>query len=181
MEWASLLTGTLTSAASGGILGFLGSAVGGVMKYFQTRQQHKHEQAKWAHEAILLDKEHARNREEDEHELTMLSEQGSWEGLNASIQSESGIGDTYKWVNAIRALFRPALTTGLVVIAFIIFKDLSAMLTTLEPSAFTGILTPEEARALLVYDVNALVFSASTAVVWWFGDRAFAPPGMKNR
>jgi hypothetical protein len=63
-----------------------------------------------------------------------------------------------------------------------IFKDLSAMLTGTGASVLApGTFTPEQAKELLVYDVKSLVFSASTAVVWWFGDRAFAPPGMKNR
>lgn len=177
MEW---LAGILGNAASGGIFGFLGSAMGGLFKYFQTRQQQKFEEKKWKHELALIDKEHERGREEDEHELAVISQQGAWSGLTTSIEADSGVGDTYKWVNAIKALYRPVLTTGLVLIAYMIFKDLSTMLMAGE-SALAGIITPEQAKELLVYDVNSLVFSASTAVVWWFGDRAFAPPGMKNR
>jgi hypothetical protein len=177
MEWIASLLG---NAASGGVFGFLASAVGGVFKYFQTRQQQKFEEKKWQHELALINKEHDRDREEDEHELAVISQQGAWSGLTTSIEADAKVGDTYKWVNAIKALYRPVLTTGLVLIAYMIFKDLSAMLAT-GGSVLTGVFTPEQAKELLVYDVNSLVFSASTAVVWWFGDRAFAPPGMKNR
>lgn len=186
MEWLTDilggLGGTALSAAGGGIFGFIGSAVGGVFKYFQTKQQQKFEEKKWTHELRLIDKEHERGREEDEHELAVISQQGAWSGLNTSIQAEASGGETYKWVNAIKALYRPLLTTGLVLIAYMIFKDLSAMMTGTGTSVLApGVFTPEQARELLVYNVNSLVFSASTAVVWWFGDRAFAPPGMKNR
>lgn len=179
MDW---LAGILGNAASGGVFGFLGAAVGGVFKYFQTRQQQKFEEKKWKHELALIDKEQAREREEDEHELAVISQEGAWQGLNTSIQADASAGETYKWVNAVKTLYRPVLTTGLVLIAYMIFKDLSAMLTGMGTSVLApGIFTPEQAKELLVYDVNSLVFSASTAVVWWFGDRAFAPPGMKNR
>lgn len=182
MEWLSLIGGTAASAASGGIFGFIGSAVGGVFKYFQRKQEQKFEEKKWQHELALIDKEHERNREEDEHELSIISQEGAWSGLTTSIEADAKGGDTYKWVNAVKALYRPLLTTGLVVIAYLIFQDLVAMLSEAQDAAvLTKVFTPEQARQLLVYNVNSLVFSASTAVVWWFGDRAFAPPGMKNR
>jgi hypothetical protein len=181
MDWADLLGGA-TSAMSGGIFGFIGSAVGGIFKYFQVRQQHKFEEKKWKHELVLLDKEHERDRQEDEHELSVISQQGAWSGLTTSIQADSVTGETYKWVNAIKTLYRPLLTTGLVAIAYLIFKDLLVMVdgntTVLVPN---NIFSPEQAKELIVYTVYSLVFSASTAVVWWFGDRAFAPPGLKNR
>lgn len=178
MDW---ITNLLGSAATGGAFGLLGSAIGGVFKYFQTRQQQKFEEKKWGHELALIDKEHERGREEDEHELSVISQQGAWSGLTTSIEADSKTDNTYKWVNAIKALYRPVLTTGLVAISYLIFKDLSAMMATGGGSTLVGVFTPEQAKELLVYDINSLVFSASTAVVWWFGDRAFAPPGMKNR
>lgn len=179
MDW---IAGLLGNAASGGVFGFLGAAVGGVFKYFQTRQQQKFEEKKWNHELALIDKEHEREREEDEHEIAVVSQKGAWQGLSTSIQADASVGDNYKLVNAVKTLYRPALTTGLVLIAYIIFKDLSAMLGGTGTSVIMpGILTPQQVKDLLIYDVNSLVFSASTAVVWWFGDRAFAPPGLKNR
>jgi hypothetical protein len=179
MEW---ITGILGSAASGGVFGFLGSAVGAAFKYFQTRQQQKFEEKKWAHELCLIDREHERSREEDEHELAVISQQGAWSGLETSIQAETAVGETYKWVNAIKALYRPVLTTGLVIVAYIIFNDLLAVMTGNGADILApGVFTPAEAKDLLVYNVNSLIFSASTAIVWWFGDRAFAPPGLKNR
>lgn len=182
MEWTSLISGITASAAGGGIFGLLGSAVGGIFKYFQTRQQQKFEKEKWIHELALLDREQKREREEDEHELAVISQQGAWAGLSASISADSSGGETYKWVNAVKALYRPVLTTGLVVIAYLIFKDFMTLLeAATETSVLAKVFTFEQARAIIVYDVNSLVFAASTAVVWWFGDRAFAPPGMKNR
>lgn len=179
MDWVASLLG---NAASGGVFGLLGSAVGGVFKYFQVKQQQKFEEKKWQHELALIDKEHAREREEDEHELAVVSQQGAWQGLGASIQADASTGETYKWATAIKTLYRPILTSALVAIAFVMFRDLSGMLTGAgRDSVLTQIFSTDQARELLSYIVNSLVFSASTAVVWWFGDRAFAPPGMKNR
>ena len=38
-----------------------------------------------------------------------------------------------------------------------------------------------EIKDLLRYMIYSLFFATTTAITWWFGDRAFAPPGMKNR
>ena len=42
------------------------------------------------------------------------------------------------------------------------------------------VLTAEDIAALIRYMVFSVFFCASTATVWWFGDRALTPPGMKN-
>jgi len=34
---------------------------------------------------------------------------------------------------------------------------------------------------IMTYIIYSVVFSCSTAIVWWFGDRALTPPGMKSR
>lgn len=180
MEWIDLVGGAVTSAASGGVFGLIGSAIGGVFKFFQTKQQQRFEEKKWNHELKLIEKENERAREEDEHELSVVAQEGAWSGLGTSIEADAGIGDSYRWVKALKELYRPALTTGLVVISYMIFRDLMSIVTD-QTSSLSRVFTAEQAKELIVYNVSSIVFSASTAVVWWFGDRAFAPPGMKNR
>ena len=157
MDWANI--------ASGGLLGLVGSLTGGVLKYFQTRQAQKFEELKWAHELKLLEIQGKRELAENEHELALSDSRGSWEGLEASIGVEEK--DSYRWVHAVKALFRPALTTGLFVLVYLIYGDLPSLLPA------------DEARDVSQYIVKSIVFAASTAGVWWFGDRAFAPPGTK--
>ena len=84
----------------------------------------------------------------------MVAAHGSQAGLTASLQAEAAIGATYQWVNAVRALVRPALTFGLA--AFLC-------------AAFFALTPGDIDRA---YVADSLVFAAVTAIVWWFGDRA---------
>jgi hypothetical protein len=167
MDWAAILgtaIGGVGSAATGGILGIFGSSLGAVAKYFQARQEHK------------------QKKEMLELQMQAVSQQGSWDGLQMSHESAKSSSDTYKWVNAIRGLYRPLLTTALLVVAYILFCDLLDIVRGSNTNdALMKFLTAGEVKELLKYIVYSLVFSTSTAIVWWFGDRAFTPPGLKNR
>ena len=59
--------------------------------------------------------------------------------------------------------------------------DLMGALDSNDGGALTAVLPPEAAAGLLRYIVFSVVFSFSTAVAWWFGDRALTPPGAKHR
>lgn len=185
MAWTEIIGSVAnvgTSAVSGGIFGIAGSLFGGVFKYFQTKQQQKFEQQKWAHELDLQKLELQRNREEDEHELAVIAQQGTWAGLDQSIKADatSTAAETYRWSKAIKELYRPFFTTAIFVFVYFIFEDLLAIVQG-KDAALSVVFSPGEAKEVLFYIVNSVTFTASTAGVWWFGDRAFAPPGMKNR
>jgi hypothetical protein len=182
MEWSAIISGIMGSAASGGLLGIFGSLLGGVFKYFQTRQQQQFEKEKWKHELDLHTLDLQRSREEDEHELAVISQQGAWQGLGQSIQADAAYAgvDTYKWSKTIKELYRPFFTTVIFVFVWIIFNDLMKLIQG-NDSSLSSIFIPGEAKELLIYIIHSVVFTACTAGLWWFGDRAFAPPGMKNR
>jgi hypothetical protein len=76
----------------------------------------------------------------------------------------------------VKDLFRPVLTAGLFVLSYVIFLDVIR-----RNGVLAHVLSPDEALELIKYIVYSVVFSATTSGVWWFGDRAFSPPGMKNR
>ena len=179
MDFIGDLLSAGANAMSGGLLGLFGSLTGGVLKYFQAKQAQAFRKEEWDHERELLQLNMEARAMETEQELAIVSQSGSYEGLRTSVIADSRVGESYRWVNAVRSLFRPLLTTGLVVVSFLIFKDVMAGLETQGKSSLA--LGPGEARAILQYIVYSLVFSTSTAIVWWFGDRAFTPPGMKNR
>lgn len=176
MEWLGDLLGVGASAASGGLFGLAGSLIGGVFKYFQAKQEHR-QRLEWAAvemDQARLDMEADQLRADNEAKL--IAAQGSWDSLQSSYAHDSG-GSSHKWANDVRSLYRPILTSGLLVMVFMIWRDIS--------SGGDGMLltyfTQGELKEVIRYIVMSVVFTASTAAVWWFGDRAFAPPGFKNR
>ena len=113
------------------------------------------------------------------HELGLESTRAkmSSDGLLASIQADQ-VQNVPSWAAGIKALFRPFLTTGLVVIAAYIFTLLLDAAYG-ESNAMSKILDINEINGMLTYTVYSLIFSACTAVAWWFGERGLAPPRSK--
>lgn len=91
-----------------------------------------------------------------EAQIKLADAAGAWRGLAASMEAEAAIGESYKWVNAVRALTRPLLTLLLWVITGLVYLGASA-----------------EARVGIV---ETATFAATAATLWWFGDR-----GQKGR
>lgn len=173
MEWLSLILGTGATAASGGLFGLLGAGIGSWFKSKQQAAQRLEDSDKRGHELKLLEMHMAQDQQETEQELAIISQQGSWKGLSESINADSRIADTHKWVNDLKSLFRPFLTVCLWVLAGWVFHKVS--------SRGLEALNQAEVNELVKYMVYTVFFCASTATTWWFGDRALAPPGMKNR
>ncbi|MGB3627144.1 MAG: hypothetical protein WA989_15035 [Henriciella sp.] len=145
------MTGWAASAAGGGLFGVIGSLVGRVAGYFETRQRQAHERARWGHETELLQLRHQARIEESEAERALADTSGSWAGLTASIEADAAIGESYLWVNAVRGLTRPALTLLLWLIAGGIWLGAT-----------------EADRAAIT---DTATFAATAATLWWFGDR----------
>ena len=140
------------SGLSGGLFGLLGNVAGKVIGIFETRQAFAQKKEEWGHEERLLDMQMKAKAAETEQELAVTASSGSWGGLGDSLKSEAAIGATYPWVNAVRALVRPALTLSL--------------------SGFLGSAFFATSGAARNSIADSLVFAAVTAIVWWFGDRA---------
>lgn len=140
------------NAASGGIFGIAGTILGRVAGYFEQKQYMKHEIARWGHEYKLHELNMRARAQETELELDILQEQGSWQGLAASIEADGKNGSASQWVINILRLVRPCLTFLLWLITGWIYY--------LEPSA--GM-------------TEAVTFAATAATLWWFGDRAPKP------
>jgi len=154
MDIVGDLLGTGASALSGGLFGLVGNIATKVFGYFEAKQAFAQKQAEWSHESELLKLQMQAKASETEQEIHVAESQGSWSGLGASVTAEGELGATYPWVNAVRALVRPALTLGL---------------STFLASAFFALAPGDIDRA---YVADSLVFAAVTSIVWWFGDRA---------
>ena len=145
------ILGLAASAASGGLFGLAGTALGRIAGFFERKQQFAHEQARWGHESALLELQMQANAQETEAEIALAETAGSWRGLEASMQAEAAIGPSYLWVNAVRGLTHPFLTLLLWLIAGVIWFSADAA----GRSAITETAT----------------FAATAATLWWFGDR----------
>jgi len=154
MDILGTLVGTGASALGGGLFGLLGNVATKILGYFTAKQEFVQKQAEWAHELDLQKLQMQAKAQETEQEVQIAQSQGSWSGLAASVTAEGGIGASYPWVNAVRALTRPSLTLGL---------------TAFLACAFFAMTPGDIDRA---YVADSLVFAAVTAIVWWFGDRA---------
>ena len=154
MDILGTLVGTGASALGGGLFGLVGNVASKVIGIFEAKQEFAQKKEEWGHEERLLDMQTKAKVQETEQELAVTATSGSWSGLGESLKAETAIGATYPWVNAIRALVRPALTLGLA-------SFLCAAFFALSPGDID--------RA---YVADSLVFAAVTAIVWWFGDRA---------
>lgn len=145
------IIGLAASAAGGGVFGLIGTVIGRVAGLIERRQDNTQERARWAHDAAIQE---ARMREmaaATEAQINLADAAGAWRGLAASMEAEASIGESYKWVNAVRALTRPLLTLLLWVITGLVYLGASA-----------------EARVGIV---ETATFAATAATLWWFGDR----------
>ena len=154
MDILGTLADAAASAASGGIFGLVGHVATKLAGYSESEQEFKQKQAEWLHENDLLKLQMQAKQAETENEVAVSAAAGAWSGLGESLKAETAIGDSYPWVNAVRALVRPSLTLGLALFLC---------------SAFFALPADDAERA---YVANSLVFAAVTAIVWWFGDRA---------
>lgn len=169
MQWLADAAAMIGSAGAGGLFGLIGAGLSQAVKYFQTKQEQKFKKEEWQHQKDMV-----------RLQMEVASQKGSWEGLKESIKADAVVVDTYRWVNAIKSLYRPILTTGLVVISYKIFETILAGLAGKE-TVLGDIFSGQELKEIMRYIVYSLIFATSTAIVWWFSERAFQPPGFKNR
>lgn len=160
------LTDIFLAVASGGATGLLGTALGMVNGFLEHRRDVENRRldmeaavAERGHELRLHELNQQARAQETEAELAIVSQRGSFEGLTASIQHDQSMGNTSQWVNDFRSLFRPGLTLALMAVTFLIF-----IISLFMPrESYVG-----ELQSYIVYNV---VYVASAASLWWFGDR----------
>ena len=136
-------------AAAGGLFGIFGTVIGKVAGFFERRQRHAHEVARWQHEVQLHELNMQARAQEAEIELAITEQAGSWQGLAASMQADIALGTGSQWVVNTLRLVRPTLTL---------------MLWLITGWIFTRTQNGEIA--------DSAVFAATAATLWWFGDRA---------
>lgn len=168
MDIITTAGGGLAGGALGAAFGALGSILNRSLAIFETREKRKdrqlemaHEVERWGHDLKLASEARAGRIEEARQALVQAEAEGSWRGLSESLKAEAGLGDSWPWVSAVRALTRPALTLLLWILFAVLFV-----------TATTGGLATDVASGVVRTAVETIAFSASTALAWWFGDRA---------
>jgi hypothetical protein len=143
----------LLSVVTGGATGVLGSLIGKAFSFVDYWVEEKKKDGEHAR-TIEMTRLNAELRSEElEQERAIVMEEQAGKQRAASYRHDMSAGVSYPWVAAILRLVRPTLTLMLIVIVWYIYatsKDLAQQETILQ----------------------SVIYMCSTAVLWWFGDRA---------
>ncbi|WP_022850664.1 hypothetical protein [Limisalsivibrio acetivorans] len=164
------------NAIAGGIFGVIGAVFTGFLEYLTRKQKLEEKRLDHEHRMQMQDKEiemYKLTREaaddEHEHELEIAASAASAAGMTLAYKDQMTAGKSYRWVEAVKTLFRPAVTLLLIAGTF---YTLYSIVTC---RAWVNVLSGSTVSAIAVTIVESNVFLAATAVGWWFGDR-----GMKH-
>lgn len=147
----------ITTAASGSVFGLVGSGASKVANHIRQRQTNAHQERKWNYEI------HCAQNGVPLQQTTREYVQPRVEGI--------------------RSLFRPVLTAILLIACFYMYVSLTEMAQKVEYNSLSSfspaIIYLDQTYELIHYIVHAVVFSTTTAIVWWFGDRGSQTTGTK--
>lgn len=144
------------SVMTGGATGILGSVLGKLFNFADVYIEEK--KAKGEHERTMeMHRLQSELRADElENERAIVEEQSAGAARVASYSMMAGVEVPYPWVAAILRLIRPVLTIMLVAIVWYIYAS-----------------SDDIAQQETI--IQSVIFMASTAVLFWFGDRAMRP------
>ena len=144
------------SVMTGGATGILGSVLGKLFNFADVYIEEK--KAKGEHERTMeMHRLQSELRADElENERAIVEEQSAGAARGAAYSMMSGVEVPYPWVAAILRLIRPVLTIMLVAIVWYIYAS-----------------SDDIAQQETI--IQSVIFMASTAVLFWFGDRAMRP------
>mgnify|MGYP000450983426 FL=1 len=147
-----LLLGVLT----GGATGILGSVLGKLFNFADYWVESKKADDEHTRTIEMTRLNHELRSEELENEREIVMEEQAGKQRNASYHHDMSAGLSYPWVAAVLRLIRPALTLMLICIVWFIY-------------ATSNDIGQQETI------IHSVIYMTSTAVLWWFGDRAMRP------
>ena len=173
----------LGSALSGGLLGVAGTGIKlwAEQKTLQAKYQFQLKMRQLDQEEMTLENE-LRMREitaESQRDIAVANQtrlaaestaQADIEQADIQLQQESYKQDRAQYgggfVDGVRGLMRPMLTTYFAVLMALIAYQLTQLTQ--------GLIDPDSANAMLTEVVNSCIFLAVASVTWWFGSRPTA-------
>jgi hypothetical protein len=141
------------SALTGGGVGLLGSLLSKGIGLFEASQKRKDRELDYAHELKLLEKQSELRTAETENELAIANAETAASLREASYAHDSSMGRPHRWVVDVLRLVRPFLTAFLLALV-------------------GGIYFSTDDFAMKAGVIESVLFMASSAVTWWFGDRS---------
>lgn len=142
------IVGLAASPAGGSVFG---TVTGRAADIIERRLDQSQERARWAHETAMPEARMRAEAAATEGQMRLSEVAGAWRGLAASMEAQAAIGDSYRWVSAVRALTRPLLTLLLWLVTDMVYLGAGA-----------------EGCGTVV---ETATFAATAATLWWFGDR----------
>jgi hypothetical protein len=172
MEFLASIFGAGAMGAGGVVTGFFGGIIGQISKHFQEKSRQSHEAQKWKHE------ESKRNHDSRMASMEIMAESdiAKDKALSASIESDSRLSNSNSspWANNVKVVYRPFLTTLLLIIASIMFVMFMSALE-VQAHALNQVFSGNEMKEIIKYMIYTVFYTASTAAMWWFCDRALSP------
>ncbi len=171
--------GAILSLLSGGLLGTIGSLLSNVMDFFKVKEQNKQEVKMKQMDLDAMDKEYEyRETAAQLNADVALTESGDdlREATYDHDEAKYSKGMIIKsiflkaplvFVDVVRGLIRPALTVYLIALVTMVFYMVKAII---DQEGLT--IDPVEALAIFAQVVDMILFLASMAIGWWFGDRS---------
>lgn len=150
-DWSQLL-GLGANAATGGLLGLLGSVASGFVSIFQARTQFKHEEAMADLELKRIAANSEAQRQLSADQLKALESKNEGEAFTASQMAGNSFNNLPAWGAGILAAVRPVLTIAAGLMVWF---------------CYTHDVDPET-KKMIVASVLAV---SGMAWGWWFGDR----------
>lgn len=142
----------LTTALTGGATGIIGSIIGKAFSFLDFWVEEKKADKEHERTIALLELQNQIGAEENERELAIAESAAASDIRMASYGHDTSFGNGSPWVVDLLRLVRPVLTFSLIVLVGILyFKAGAGGRDTIEAS---------------------VIYMCSSAVLWWFGDRA---------
>jgi hypothetical protein len=146
----------ILATLTGGATGIFGSIVGKVFGFIDGWQKEKKDQHDHERTLEMLKLQNELRSKELESERGIVEAEQAGIAKTASYTHDMSAGISYPWVAAVLRLVRPVLTMSLIGLMLFVYIRISD-------------LGQQEAI------IQSVIYMASTAVLWWFGDRAMRP------
>jgi len=142
----------LGTVLTGGITGVVGSVIGKAFSFLDAWQEEKKATNEHGRTLELLELQNKIGAEESEREMEIAQAKIDADSRVASYSHDSMAGTSSIWVIDLLRLVRPVLTFSLIfLVGILYFKAAPGGRATIEAS---------------------VIYMASSATLWWFGDRA---------
>ena len=144
------------SVLTGGATGILGSVLGKAFNFVDMYVEERKAEGEHERTMEMHRLQSELRADELENERAIVEEESAGAARVASYSMMTGVEVPYPWVAACLRLMRPLLTVMLVGIVWYIY-------------ATSNDLAQQETI------IQSVIYMSSTAVLWWFGDRAMRP------